>query len=233
MRDVACTEHIWRIVLPLHQKVFTMKKPLTSVLLFGLLLWGCQPDPLEYISDYDVVYTNHDPGYAFASVGTYFLPDSVVHNAAQGQTADHRFDDDILSAVKRNLDALGWRQLSPNGGQKADVVVLVTASRQAYNNCAAYCWYCDWGWYPGWGFYPPSWGPGWGWGYPSGIVCSSFSTGTVFVGITEPDQVRGQTLPVVWVGTLNGLLEGSESSIRSRISTNVDQMFVQSPYLKD
>jgi hypothetical protein len=213
-----------------------MKKQLTYALpglLFGLLCWGCQPEPLEYISDYDVVYTNHDAAYPFASVGTYFLPDSVVHNTAQGQTADHRYDNDILAAVKRNLDALGWRQLAPNGSQKADVVVLVTASRQAYNNCASYCWYCDWGWYPGWGFYPPAWGPGWGWGPPAGIVCSSFSTGSVFVGITEPDEVRSQTLPVVWIGTLNGLLEGSESSIRSRISTNIDQMFVQSPYLKD
>lgn len=196
-------------------------------------LAGCVPAPLEYISDYDLVYTNRDPDFNFAPVTTYLLPDSVVHAGDGVNAADHVYDQDILDAVKRNLDALGWRQLSSSGGQKADVVVLASASKQAYGACASYCWWCAWGWYPGWGYYPPSWGPGWGWGYPPGVVCSTYSTGTVTVAITNPNQVRSETLPLVWIGTLNGLLQGSEASVRARIDENIDQMFIQSPYLKN
>ncbi len=198
----------------------------------ALALFSCTPSSPEYVSDYDVVYTNNDKNYDFSQVNTYFLPDSVVHIVPEGETPDHRFDAQILQSLKSNLDALGWTRLSPEGPDKADVVIMATASEQAYGSCAAYCWYCDWGWYPGWGYYPPSWGPGWGWGYPGDIVCTSYSTGTVFVSITEPDEARSDTLPVVWVGILNGLLEGSDANINGRISKNIDQMFIQSPYLK-
>jgi hypothetical protein len=53
------------------------------------------------------------------------------------------------------------------------------------------------------------------------------------VGITDPDQASTNTLPVVWNGILNGLLEGSDASILARVTTNIDQMFKQSPYLKN
>lgn len=214
-----------------------MKKMKTKLTLavFGLvaLFAGCRPTSLDYISDYDLVVTNYNPDYAFNSVNTYFLPDSVVYATDNPNLVDHKYDDQILSAVKRNLDALGWTQLSENPGNKADVVVLVAASKQDYASCASYCWYCYWGWYPGWGYYPPAWGPGWGWGYPPGVVCSSYSTGSVIVSMTDPDLASQNTLPVAWSGILNGLIEGSESSVVSRINTNIDQMFKQSPYLKN
>ncbi|GAO42207.1 hypothetical protein FPE01S_01_12200 [Flavihumibacter petaseus NBRC 106054] len=199
-----------------------------------MMLWltACTPSSPEYVSDYDVVYTDYDKNYDFSKVQTYFMPDSVVHSNVGSDQPDHRFDAQILQSLKTNLDALGWTRLSENGPDKADVVVLPTASANAYGSCAAYCWYCDWGWWPGWGYYPPAWGPGWGWGYPPGMICSSYSTGTVFISIAEPDEARADTLPVVWVGILNGLLEGSDANINSRINTNINQMFQQSPYLK-
>lgn len=214
-----------------------MKKMKTKITLaaFGLvaLFFGCRPTSLDYISDYDLVVTNYNRDYAFSSVNTYFLPDSVVYITDNPGAVDHKYDDQILGAVKRNLDALGWTQLAANPGNKADVVILVSASKENYASCASYCWYCYWGWYPGWGYYPPAWGPGWGWGYPPGVVCSSYSTGSVIVSMTDPDLASTNTLPVAWTGILNGLVEGTESSVLSRINTNIDQMFKQSPYLKN
>lgn len=214
-----------------------MKKVQSKVSLVALALvvlcLGCRPTSLEYISDYDLVVTNYNRDYAFNAVNTYFLPDSVVYIVDNPGAVNHKYDDQILGAVKRNLDALGWTQLPSDPGNKADVVVLVSASKDSYASCASYCWWCYWGWYPGWGYYPPAWGPGWGWGYPPGVVCSSYSTGTVIVNITDPDEASVNTLPVAWSGVLNGLVEGSESSVISRINTNIDQMFKQSPYLKN
>ncbi|ULQ54081.1 DUF4136 domain-containing protein [Flavihumibacter fluvii] len=214
-----------------------MKKTIAlSVGLFSILLMAivpaCTPSAPDYIEDYDVVYTNEKKGYDFSTVNTYFLPDTVVFSDPGGSGGDHKYDATILASLKSNLDALGWTQLSESGPESADVVVLPSGSTQQYASCAAYCWYCYWGWYPGWGYYPPAWGPGYGWGYPSSVVCASYNTGTISVAITDPNKATTDTLPVVWIGVLNGLLEGSETEIMSRIDKNIDQMFLQSPYLK-
>lgn len=197
-----------------------------------IFLSSCKPGEPDYISDYDIVYTNYKKDFDFNTVTTYFLPDSVVHAIPPGETADHKFDAQILSTLKTNLDALGWTRLPTNGPTAADVIVMPVANGETYASCAAYCWYCYWGWYPGWGYYPPVWGPGWGWGYPADVVCSTYSTGTVVVSITAPKLAGNNTLPVAWVGILNGLLEGGDASISDRIVTNINQMFIQSPYLK-
>jgi hypothetical protein len=214
-----------------------MKKMKTKIMMafigLSVLLFGCRPSELDYISDYDLVVTNYDKDYSFSSVNTYFLPDSVVFMTDDPLQIDHQYDDEILGAVKRNLDALGWTQLPETPGNKADVVIVVGASSTDYASCASYCWYCYWGWYPGWGYYPPAWGPGYGWGYPPAVACATYSTGSVFVGITDPDKASSNTLPVAWTGILNGLLEGSDASILQRVTSNIDQMFKQSPYLKN
>ncbi len=200
--------------------------------LFVVSIEACTPSDLDYISDYDVVYTNYDKQFNFTGINTYFMPDSVVHVVPPGEDADHRFDAQILATLKANLDALGWTRLAVDGGNKADVVVLPLANKTAYASCAYYCWYCYWGWYPGWGYYPPIWGPGWGWGYPADIVCTTYSTGTVAVNITNPNTAADDKLPVVWMGIMNGLLEGSDASVNDRIDKSINQMFIQSPYLK-
>ena len=199
-----------------------------AILVFVLMaiFAACTPSMPDYVSDYDLVYTKEDKAFSFSTVHTYFLPDSVSSGEDAG---DHRYDAAILASLKSNLDALGWVQLPIDGPDPADVVVLASSGTQTYGSCAAYCWYCYWGWYPGWGYYPGY--PGWGWGYPADIVCASYNTGTVVVNITNPNGVVDEKLPVVWVGILNGLLDGSESSVNSRIDANIDQMFAQSPYL--
>ena len=94
---------------------------------FCMLLASCTPGEPDYISDYDIVYTNYKKDFDFNTVNTYFLPDSVVHIVGSGQTADHKFDAQILSTLKTNLDALGWTRLSTSGPTAADVVVTPVA----------------------------------------------------------------------------------------------------------
>jgi len=209
-------------------------KAIAAVLILSLtfMLSGCYPSAPDYISDYDLVYTQQDKTYDFSKVTTYMLPDSVEHIVNPGDKPDHTYDAIILSELKKQLDGLGWEQLDDNGGESADVVVLpsVTASKQGV--CQAYCWWCYWGWWPGWGYYPPAWDPSWGWWYPSDVVCATYNTGTLVVNMTNPNAPKDKQLPVVWIGVLNGLLEGGTANISSRIQTNIGQMFIQSPYLK-
>ncbi|MDI3320519.1 DUF4136 domain-containing protein [Pinibacter soli] len=207
-------------------------KAIAAVLILAssLTLWSCYPSAPDYIEDYDLVYTQPDNSYDFSKVTTYMLPDSVEHIVNPGDKPDHTYDKTILAELKKQLDALGWTRVTSTAG---DVVVLPSVTHQKQGVCQAYCWWCYWGWWPGWGYYPPAWGGGWGWWYPSDVVCATYNTGTLVVNMTNPKQPKPNQLPVVWLGVLNGLLEGGTANINSRIQTNIAQMFKQSPYLNN
>ncbi len=40
-----------------------------------------------------------------------------------------------------------------------------------------------------------------------------------------------EKIPVIWAGIINGVLQSSESGVKTRLSTGIDQCFNQSPYL--
>jgi hypothetical protein len=50
--------------------------------------------------------------------------------------------------------------------------------------------------------------------------------------LSDPDGIEDDRVPIHWNGIINGLLQGSNSNILSRIDRNVDQAFAQSPYLQ-
>lgn len=64
--------------------------------------------------------------------------------------------------------------------------------------------------------------------------CSSFSTGSLYVTLSDPNNVNdiSEEIPVVWTGILNGFLLGSDAGMVNRLESNISQMFAQSPYLK-
>ncbi|QZE12863.1 DUF4136 domain-containing protein [Halosquirtibacter laminarini] len=206
------------------------------IVLFGLLLFAsCDDRGPETISDYDVVYTNYDNKEDFSKVKTYHMPDSVVFILSKDDygVVNHNYDQTLLESVKSNLDALGWTEVPYEdlGTVEPDVFVTVSAITATW---VQQYWYDDWwdywDWYP---FYPDwGWGPGYypWFGYP--VYYTTYDTGTVFIEMTDPsktDQNKKQ-IPVIWVGAINGLLEGSQ--VNQRIQKNVDQAFYQSPYLK-
>jgi hypothetical protein len=51
--------------------------------------------------------------------------------------------------------------------------------------------------------------------------------------MTDPDLTPPQPgqLPSIWGAALNGMLEGTNTEILTRIGNNIDQAFDQSPYL--
>lgn len=199
-----------------------MKQKLTALVLFFslFLLLGCYPDGADYTDELDIVYTVYDKEYNFQNATTYSLPDKIV---ILGDEDNVEFIADvyaipILARIDSNLQALGWTKV--DNDENPDVQVMPaswTTTTISYWGGGYWCYwdpyYCG-----GWWYYP----------YP---IVSSYTTGTLMMNMVEkePSSVDGRK-KVVWVGAINGLLQGSYNA--SRINNAIDQSFKQSPYLK-
>ena len=184
-----------------------------------VLLGSCYPEGAEYYEELDIVYTDYDEQFNFASLGTYSMPDHIVK--IEGLLADGEdpefvkepYNTQILQKIESNMEDLGWQKIE--NPANADLVLFPAV----WTNTTIYYWYDYWCWY-----YP--YYCGWGWGYPS---VSSYTTGTLLLTLTADgdDYIEPAR---VWTGALNGLLSGSLNT--SRINKAIDQAFEQSPYLK-
>ena len=195
-----------------------------------LLVSGCYPGGPEFVDQLDLVYTDYDETYNFGSLQTYALPDGVIEiddeeSNDPPEFIDELFGDAILDRIRQNMNALGYTEVDEDV-EDPDVFILASAMKTTN----LYYWYdpCYWCW---WG---PWWGPGYGWGYPwtPGYV-TGYTTGTLFIQMVEGEEVPGNEVPVAWLATINGLLQGSDQGTISRINTTIDQAYAQSPYLED
>jgi hypothetical protein len=197
------------------------KLPILIVLL-GTFLFGCYPDGPEYTEDLDVVLTYFNDEYDFQSKTTYARPDRIVMITGNVQEGDDPvFIPDvtaalILAQIDENMADLGYQKVDVDD----DPNLLLTPA--AWETTSIVYWYDYWYWWWG-GYYP-------GWGYYPGYV-SSYSTGTLLMGLIDPTEVGANGNPVVqWTGAINGILTGSYNA--SRVDRAIDKAFDQSPYLK-
>jgi len=204
------------------------KRVLKSLLFIGMtsMLWGCYPDGPEYYGDYDIVYTNYEKDFNFSNHRNYAIPDRVVKiegNIDQG--AGPAFVSDVyaiqmLERMKSNMASLGYTLVSDT--TDADFVLFPSALETT--NVGYY--YDYWGYYYGW-YYPPY--GGWYYPYP---MTYSYQSGSLIMNLIDnknltPDDKH----TVVWVGIVNGLLEGTSADFSNRMNKGVDQAFTQSQYL--
>ena len=196
-----------------------MKKTIVFYLGLIIILGACYPQGPEYYEDLDLVYTNYEDQYDFASKGTYAMPDRIVKitgNIIEGEPPEfvkEPYNTDMLQKMEANMTALGWTKT--DDPINADLVLFPAV----WTNTTIYYWYDYWCWY-----YP--YYCGWGWGYPS---FSSYTTGTlVMTMVADGSDYIDPTS--VWTAVANGLLSGSFNT--SRVNRAIDQAFEQSPYLK-
>jgi hypothetical protein len=196
----------------------------TMVVVMGLCLalQGCYPKGPEFVEDTDVVVTYVRGDYDFKARNTYSLPDRIVKitgNLAEGD--DPVFIPDataalILTRIRTNMQTLGWDEVALND----DPDLLLTPA--SWESTTIYYYYDYWYWWWG-GYYP-------GWGYPP-VYASSYSTGTLVMGLIDPSVVGASGNPVSqWTGAINGILTGAYDA--SRMNAAIDKAFAQSPYLK-
>jgi Domain of unknown function (DUF4136) len=207
-----------------------MKRTLPGALLLAPLLFaGCYPETPDSLDEYDLVYTNHSPDFDFQAATTYSVPDSVVlieGDLAEGELpnmVDPTFGNVIVNQIRENMNARGWTEVAAT--EDPDVIILPSAVKT--ENIDVYYYYGGyWGWY-----YPYY---GYGWYYPGYYpTYTSYTTGSLIMQMNVPDDPSAtDNIPVVWVGVINGLLEGSDASNLARIENNIDQAFTQSEYLQ-
>jgi Domain of unknown function (DUF4136) len=195
-----------------------------------MALAACWPGDVSSVQDLDVVLTVHDSTADF-SKPTYAMPDTVMEiDLGIGDKIEisHQYDSLILAEVARQMNALGYQRQTPAQVQQngADYILVVQVSaREVTSYYASYpgCGYWDY-WY--WGY----WGGCWGWYYPPVVGEVTYQVGTVFMdmleGTVDPDQ---EAFPRIWIGALNGLLQGSAT--QQRIISGIEQAYAQSPYL--
>jgi hypothetical protein len=195
-----------------------MSKIAIYTLFLAVLLASCKPEGAKYYDETDIIFTNYDDEFKFSDRKTYAMPDSIVAitgEAIEGNDPEFMkepMNTDIINQIAANMNSLGWERIEDP--EQADVVLFPAA----WKSTTVYYWYNYWcWWYPyycGWGYYP--------------TYAGSYTTGTVVMSmIIDGDEYAEPHN--VWSSALNGLLSGSYNS--SRVKQNIDQAFIQSPYL--
>ena len=204
-----------------------------AILLLPMIA-SCYPDGAEYTDELDLVYTNYSTSFDFKSKHTYAIPDSVVKITGdnfEDPDGNHKpefvkssYSTAIISSIKQNMADYGWQLVNKNNNPD----VLVLPSTMTTTNIYYYYdwWYWDW-WYGGW----------WGWYYPGGYYppyVTGYRSGSVFVQMVDRTTATpaSDNVAVVWNMIVNGLAEGDQTNIASRIQPSIGKGFQQSPYLK-
>ncbi len=207
------------------------KKLLSLAAVTLALFSGCRPGGAEYISDLDVVGTAYTKDIDFSSRKTYAMWDTIVKVSSEqidDPDANNKPDyvpassaNVVTSQIDQQMKALGWTKVGRN--QDPDVYIQNAAMTNTYVYYYYSYWYYGY-YYPygGWyypGYYPPTY--------------SSTTTGSLLMMMIDGREMSPSgSRPVLWVGVINGLMEGSSTSFNSRVATNVGQAFKQSPILK-
>lgn len=187
---------------------------------------ACRPGGGEYLSDFDVVGSAYTKDIDFSTRKTYAMWDSIVEIDGDGNNSvappdyiAQNYANMVTNEIDRNMKSLGWTKVERN--QNPDVFIQNAAMSTTY----VYYYYSYYGWYypyGGWyypGYYPPTY--------------STTSTGSLLMMLVDGKETSPSgKAPVLWIGVINGLMEGSSSSFASRVTSNIGQAFKQSPILK-
>lgn len=194
-----------------------------------VLLTQCYPEGPVYTDELDLVYTNYNPAYDFATKHTFAMPDKIMKiddNLINGDDPTYVKDvyaSVMLDKIRQNMLNNGWSQV--NIDKNPDVMLTPAAYELTTTYYYGYGDYWDWwygGYYPGDWYYP----------YP---VTTSYSTGSLIVAMVSTsvdDETADGKRPVLWTFVINGLLEGTTSQFNARVAKGIDQAFTQSQYLK-
>ena len=204
-----------------------------TLLISSLLVISCYRDYGLGVTDFDTVVTVFDKDFDYKVNKKYAMPDSVLHLLGEGEEDDisRQFDGLMLSTVESNMTNYGYTRVAFDTTQPApDVVVLVSIASQTWRG---YTWAPGWGYWGGWGGWW-GWGPGYGGYYPGYAVPYEYETGTIFIELLDPDVENPndrEEAQIIWNGSINGLITNTTTGTSSRISSNIDNAYKQSPYL--
>lgn len=193
-----------------------------------IMIEGCYPNNDITIADSDVVLTTFNDSINFASLGTYYMPDTVLPIIDPDDTDEYEnpYQALMLSTVANNMAAYGYTRVTDTVGvDKPDVAVVISVLTTTTVNAGWYYPYWGWGY---WGWYYPY--------YPPSGYYYSYTTGTVVISMFNPEDytVSGSDTITTqyWTAASNGILESGATAMENRIEAMIDQAFVQTPQIK-
>jgi hypothetical protein len=193
---------------------------------------GCVPYPSSSdIVDQDIVISHYNDKANFGSYKTFALPDKipVLKENELGQT-DVTYQDapEIIAAVRRNMVARGYTEVTQAPGATVDLAVgmaAVSNTIQIYSG--SYCYY-----YSYWYWYYPC--------YPTYPYYSSYNARTFVLDIADakaeaankPTDGGVNPAGIIWSNWLYGVVSSNYTWEVSQIVSGIDEAFAQSPYVK-
>ena len=193
----------------------------------ALFMSSCYPEGADTVEDYDVAITNYDKGADFSSFSTFAIPDTIVYFANdKNAKLDHQFDEQIIQVVTDNFIKRGYTKVE--NPETASFIVTVSAFSNVNYSYYIDNWYNNWNWY--WGWWPGgAFNPYYPW-YPVSVY--AYQSGSVVIDMISTTARSDNKVNVIWSGIADGLLQGTQQSIINRVNTQLNQCFIQSPYLK-
>jgi hypothetical protein len=196
----------------------SFRKTLSLMLLFialAFVLNSCYPGEELTAEDTDIVATFYDKEADFTTKLTYAIKDSVIRLDEDGNPIYNEtgpYDQQALNRIEDNMVAAGFTEVADPAS--ADVVVFVFANKSTWVSGGCYSSWYSW-YYPYYGYCYP--------------VYYTYETGTLGIVMIDTDATEQKN--ALWVATMNGILEDTSAGIAERINQNIDQAFIQSPYL--
>lgn len=192
------------------------------------LLSGCKKDPLQNMTEEEsrIYITNHDNNAVFTSYKTYSIVDSVsvIDNNRLTDKGTTSWDLQVLTAVRNAMEARGYTRVahtkSPDLGINVSRLYNTTTNVVNFND-----------YYGGYGSYydPYYWGySGYGYAFPSYGVYQSTEAALSIDMLDLKNASANQSIKGVW----NGLIRGSGIFKSSSVTSQVQALFDQSPYIK-
>lgn len=175
----------------------------------------------------------HDSTFAFPSLTTFAMPDTIIHFAPLNGTpleVTRAYDQAVLNQIRTNLLARGYTEAAP--GTLASFVVLVGAT--ATTNYNAFIGYPPdyWSSWEDYNLYVENDGGSWMIVYPwNSSISTTFDRGTLIVDVIPTLQVNPDpnTIKSVWAGVATSVMSDLNVT-QSMVTEAIDQMFVLSPY---
>jgi hypothetical protein len=187
----------------------------------ALLATSCNlyPGSDARTEDLDVIFTQYNDSVDFHTMSTYALLGEVIPIIEDGSTPNFtiskELEETILTAIETNLAAYGWTKVDTL--DNPDMIfasgVTVTSHTNVYEMFPYY----------GWGYYYP---------YYSYQVSTYPIGNIVIVGLDNKDRDPVTNVaPLVWLTLIQGPLINNVDDPMGRVARDIEQAYIQSPYL--